>query len=135
MAYQFSIALIGAHWDAEVMPKARSDAITALLHGVMSQCAEAGVKLEFIGDPMVSMVAIKVALPRCRWDGVVIGFGVRSPVEFTEFFEAVVNAARENAPQAKLMFNTKPTDTLEAIRRFFPQIPFVEPPEMKLPDK
>ena len=88
--------------------------MTALLHGVMSQCAEAGVKLEFIGDPMVSMEAIKVALSRCRWDGVIIGFGVRRPVEFTEFLEGVVLAAGENAPQAKLMFNTKPTDTADS---------------------
>ncbi|KAL3145331.1 hypothetical protein ABBQ38_001591 [Trebouxia sp. C0009 RCD-2024] len=130
---QLYVALIGAHWDAEVMPKARSDAITALLQAVISQCAEAGVTLEFVGDPTVSMNDIKAAFSRCQWDGVVVGFGVRSPVEFTTFFEEVVNAARENAPQAKFMFNTKPTDTLESIRRWFPQVPFVEPPDVRIP--
>ncbi len=101
---QLSIALIGAHWDDEVMPKARSDAITVLLQDVISQCAESGVTLEFVGDPTVGIEDIKARFTRCRWGGVVVGFGVRSPVEFTNFFEEVVNVAREHAPQAKLMF-------------------------------
>ncbi len=33
-------------------------------------------------------------------------------------FEKLVNVVHEHAPQAKLCFNTKPSDTAEAVRRW-----------------
>ena len=55
-------------------------------------------------------------------DGVVIGFGVRGMVPLTVFFEQVVDAVRVHAPKAKLLFNTSPGDTMEAIQRHFPEV-------------
>ena len=51
-----------------------------------------------------------------------IGYGIRGPKEYTVLFESVVNAAREIAPGAKLMFSTAPDGVFETIRRAFPEV-------------
>lgn len=49
---------------------------------------------------------------------VVIGAGLRvNPLYFT-LFEKLVNAVHRGAPTAPLCFNTKPSDTLEAVERW-----------------
>lgn len=55
-----------------------------------------------------------------KWDGVIIGFGVKGNPELNEFFEGLVNAVREWAPQAKIGFNTSPDSTVAAARRICP---------------
>jgi hypothetical protein len=52
------------------------------------------------------------------WDVVVIGGGIRKPPELLALFEQVANAVHVHAPQAAIAFNTKPTDCLEAARRW-----------------
>ncbi|WP_158915811.1 hypothetical protein [Caulobacter sp. S45] len=52
------------------------------------------------------------------WDVVVIGGGIRKPSELLDLFEQVTNAVHRHAPQAAIAFNTKPTDCLEAARRW-----------------
>jgi hypothetical protein len=56
-----------------------------------------------------------------KWDGIVIGFGVRGNPEMTVLFEEIVDAVRKHAPQAKLMFNSSPETSLDAIKRHFQQ--------------
>lgn len=53
-------------------------------------------------------------------DGVLIGNGFCSSADLTVQFEQLVNVVRERAPTAKLLFNTTPADTIDAIRRWFP---------------
>ena len=55
-------------------------------------------------------------------DGVMIGFRVRGNAELTLFFEQLVDTVRVYAPGAKLLFNSKPTDSLQSIQRHFPQV-------------
>lgn len=52
-------------------------------------------------------------------DGVVIGNGIRGTVEYTVFFEDVVNACREITPTTRMAFNTSPSDILECCLRNF----------------
>ncbi len=62
-----------------------------------------------------------VALERLqlqRFDCVMIGAGVRMVAGNTALFEKLVNLVHEHAPQAKLCFNTNPTDTAEAVQRW-----------------
>ncbi|MGJ7508432.1 hypothetical protein [Variovorax sp. GT1P44] len=52
------------------------------------------------------------------FDCVVIGAGIRTlPVHFL-LFEQLVNAVHRHAPAARLCFNTKPSDTAEAVQRW-----------------
>jgi hypothetical protein len=52
------------------------------------------------------------------FDCVMVGAGVRSNPKYFLLFEKLLNAVHEHAPQAKLCFNTKPSDTAEAIQRW-----------------
>ena len=52
------------------------------------------------------------------YDCVMIGAGVRVIPSNFLLFEKLINVVHANAPQAKLCFNTKPSDTAEAVMRW-----------------
>lgn len=53
-----------------------------------------------------------------RFDCILIGAGVRAnPANFI-LFEKLVNVVHKHAPQAKLCFNTLPSDTVAAVQRW-----------------
>lgn len=56
------------------------------------------------------------------WDGVLLGFGIRSDLELTPAFEELVNYTRETLPSARLMFSGMPNDQLPCVLRHFSQI-------------
>src|ERR1035437_8033326 len=47
--------------------------------------------------------------------------GVRTIPSHFILFERLINVVHEHAPQAKLCFNTKPSDTAEAVQRWKPR--------------
>jgi hypothetical protein len=49
---------------------------------------------------------------------VLIGAGIRAMPGNFLLFEKLINVVHANAPQAKLCFNTRPTDTAEAVMRW-----------------
>ncbi len=51
-------------------------------------------------------------------DVIVFGAGVRTSPEHLLLFERLLNLAHRLAPQAALCFNTRPTDSLAAVRRW-----------------
>ena len=57
-------------------------------------------------------------LKQKQFDCIMIGAGVRAiPTHFI-LFEKLINLVHEHAPHARFCFNTKPTDTAEAVRRW-----------------
>ena len=56
-----------------------------------------------------------------RYDCVAIGAGLRTHPELLLLFEKLVNVVHACAPAAKLCFNTRPTDTLDAVQRWLPK--------------
>ncbi|KAJ3021353.1 hypothetical protein HKX48_008749 [Thoreauomyces humboldtii] len=56
-----------------------------------------------------------------RVQGVVIGMGIRGNPKLSAWFETLVNVTFETLPGVKLLFNSVPGDTLDAIRRGFPE--------------
>ena len=52
------------------------------------------------------------------YDCVLIGAGIRVIPSSFMLFEKLINVVHANAPQAKLCFNTKPSDTAEAVMRW-----------------
>ena len=52
------------------------------------------------------------------YDCVLIGAGIRVIPGSFLLFEKLINVVHANAPQAKLCFNTKPSDTAEAVMRW-----------------
>ena len=57
-------------------------------------------------------------LKQKQFDCIMIGAGVRTIPSNFILFEKLINVVHEHAPHARLCFNTKPTDTAEAVRRW-----------------
>jgi len=57
-------------------------------------------------------------LKQTRFDCVLIGAGVRTNPSHFLLFERLINVVHEHAPHAKLCFNTQPSDTAAAVRRW-----------------
>ncbi len=52
------------------------------------------------------------------YDCVLVGAGIRTIAPNFLLFEKLINTIHAHAPQAKICFNTKPTDTAEAVKRW-----------------
>ena len=57
-------------------------------------------------------------LEQRRFDCVLIGAGVRANPSNLLLFEKLINVVHEHAPQAKICFNTLPSDTAAAVQRW-----------------
>jgi len=82
--------------------------------------SESGIDLNicFIDSGSLDITAFIEQLKSKPFEGVVIGAGVRLPPPNFLLFEKLVNAVHEHAPNAKIIFNTNPNDTAEAIKRW-----------------
>ncbi len=61
---------------------------------------------------------VRDQLEKKRYDCVLIGAGVRAIPANLLLFEKLINVVHAYAPQAKLCFNPRPTDTVEAVQRW-----------------
>jgi hypothetical protein len=57
-------------------------------------------------------------LKNASFDCVLIGAGIRKPETNFLLFEKMINTIHEFAPKANICFNTNPTDTIEAVKRW-----------------
>ena len=53
-----------------------------------------------------------------RYDGIIIGAGIRVAESNFLLFEELVNTVHTHAPQAKIVFNTSPKDNVAAVKRW-----------------
>ena len=53
-----------------------------------------------------------------NYSGVVIGNGIRSQTANFILFEQIINVVHANAPKSAIIFNTLPTNTDEAVKRW-----------------
>jgi len=61
---------------------------------------------------------VRSQLKQKRFDCILIGAGVQTNPSNFLLFEKLVNVVHEHAPQAKLCFNTLPSDTAVAVQRW-----------------
>jgi hypothetical protein len=57
-------------------------------------------------------------LKQTQFDCILIGAGVRANPSNLLLFEKLINVVHEHAPQAKICFNTVPSDTAAAVKRW-----------------
>lgn len=57
-------------------------------------------------------------LNETNFDGIVVGNGIRSISSNFILFEQIINGLHTNAPKSKIIFNTMPSNTDEAIKRW-----------------
>ncbi|RLS30157.1 MAG: hypothetical protein DWH80_10785 [Planctomycetota bacterium] len=60
---------------------------------------------------------VTAQLQRRQFDCILIGASVRAVPSNFILFEKLINVVHEHAPRSKICFNTKPSDTLEALQR------------------
>ena len=61
---------------------------------------------------------VQSQLEQKQFDCILIGAGVRTNPSNFMLFEKLINVVHEHAPQAKLCFNTMPSDVAEAVKRW-----------------
>lgn len=61
---------------------------------------------------------VRERLREKKFDCVIIGAGIRTVKTYFLLFEKLINTVHENAPQAKICFNTTPNDSADAVRRW-----------------
>jgi hypothetical protein len=77
---------------------------------------DASIGFIFSGDSATDKLV--ESLKRTAYDVVLIGAGVRKDNDHFLVFEALVNVVHEFEPQARIAFNTGPTDSDLAIQRW-----------------
>lgn len=106
--------------DFSAMPDLNATKVRAGLEADKARLATLGYEAELcltdLGATAQAVVAQK--LSERSFDCVVIGAGIRTiPAHFL-LFEKLVNVVHRGAPAARLCFNTKPSDTAEAVQRW-----------------
>ena len=72
----------------------------------------------FVDHGETAEATVGEALSRTSFDCILIGAGVRKDEQEFELFEKLVNAVHRGAPDARLCFNTGPTDSVDAVKRW-----------------
>lgn len=114
------IGLIPELVDFSTMPGLNAEKVRAGLTAEHERVAEAGFEPDQLLIDMgeTAEAVIRAKLAERAFGVVVLGAGIRVPPPHLLIFEKVVNVVHANAPQARLVFNTSPTDSLDAIRRW-----------------
>src|SRR5215467_3405701 len=89
--------------------KASEDELTGLGYSVQTCLTDFGETAEAV---------LQTRLKQTRFDCILIGAGVRANPSNFILFEKLINVVHEHAPHAKICFNTIPSDTAAAVKRW-----------------
>ena len=76
------------------------------------------VNLCFVDHGQTAEKTVADALAKMSYDCILIGAGVRKDENEFPLFEKLVNVVHQHAPDAKICFNTGPTDSVDAVKRW-----------------
>ena len=88
--------------------KSSEDELTSLGFSVQTCMTDFGETAESV---------VQNALQQKRFDCVMIGAGVRIVPSNLLLFEKIINVVHQHAPQARICFNTLPSDIATAVKR------------------
>ncbi len=89
--------------------KSSEDELTRLGYSVQTRLTDFGE---------TAATVVQRQLEQKQFDCILIGAGVRANPSNFLLFETLINVVHEHAPRAKLCFNTVPSDTAEAVKRW-----------------
>ncbi len=72
----------------------------------------------FIDHGETAEMTVSTKLSEMEFDCILIGAGVRTDAEEFLLFEKLINLVLEKAPRARICFNTGPTDSVDAVKRW-----------------
>jgi len=106
--------------DYATIPDLDAAKVMAALKADEARLTGLGYEVELclhdLGETAATVVQDR--LRQKQFDCILIGAGVRTIPKYFILFEKLINVVHEHAPQAKLCFNTKPSDTAEAVQRW-----------------
>ncbi|RJF95064.1 hypothetical protein [Noviherbaspirillum saxi] len=106
--------------DFAAFPGLNADKVLEGLNtGVRSLAAlgyDASLCLTDFGDTAEDV--LRNELKAKKYDCVMVGAGVRTVDTHFLLFEKIINIIHEYAPDARICFNTKPSDTADAVKRW-----------------
>ena len=115
-----SIFHIGLPMDHPSIPEVERPKVIRRLSDMQEMMRGAGYNYEIIYAPPESgLEGFKHQLIRQPCDGVLIGGGVVGDPAMTYFMEQIVNATRQLAPKAKIMFHDHSVSVRATVERWF----------------
>lgn len=123
MASKKKVLLIGLHpsvVDYSPFPGLDAAKLSAGLEAEERGLQEMGYDAQWcltdLGETAESVVMER--LRQNEYDCILIGAGVRTVAPHFLLFEKLINVVHAHAPRAKLCFNTRPNDTMQAVQRW-----------------
>ena len=115
-----AIGLDPEYADFTGMPGLTPEVVRAFIDAQIEGMQGLGYEVEscLIDTGEQAHLAVENVLRSRPFDCVVIGNGLRTPPAQLLLFERVLNVVHELAPGSRIAFNTKPSDTAEAARRW-----------------
>lgn len=106
--------------DYSKWPGLNADKLEANLRSDEKRLCDLGYDAEigFLYDGNEAIDQVASQLKNTVYDVILIGAGVRKDDDHFLLFEKLINVVHENAPRAKICFNTGPTDSDEAVQRW-----------------
>ena len=123
MATGKSVLVIGFEptlLDYSTIPNLDAAKVLALLKADEAHLRGLGYEVELCLTDLgkTAEAFVRDRLTQKQFDCILVGAGVRTIPKYFILFEKLINVVHEHAPQAKLCFNTKPSDTAEAVQRW-----------------
>lgn len=117
------VLMVGWHptvVDYSKYPGLDADKLEAALRADENKLNDLGfdASIGFIFSGETATEQLEQTLKDTAYDVVLIGAGVRKDNDHLLIFEKLVNVVHEHAPKARIAFNTGPTDSDVAIRRW-----------------
>lgn len=81
---------------------------------------ESGYEAEicFVDHGQTAEKVVKAKLAEADFGCILIGAGVRTDTDELLLFEKLINVVHQHAPKARICFNTGPTDSVDAVKRW-----------------
>lgn len=115
-----AIGLDPIHADLSQFPEFSAEVVAAYVKQQIDRVREMGFEVVdcLISTDPEGLKQVEAALQSQEFDCVMIGAGLREPLELLLLFENVLNAVHRLAPQAAICFNSSPEDSVEAVQRW-----------------
>ncbi|HET7411575.1 MAG TPA: hypothetical protein VFJ18_02850 [Pararhizobium sp.] len=115
-----AIGIDPAFADLSAHPEISVDVVRAYIEQQIGRIRELGYEVDscLVDGGETAEASVETALRSRSYDCIVIGAGLREPAEFLLLFERIINLVHQRAPNSRIAFNTTPSDTAEAARRW-----------------
>jgi hypothetical protein len=101
-------------------PGLTAEKVETGIKGAIRQLIELGfdAQLCWIDFGQTAIAVLEADLKKTSFNCILVGAGIRKPEANFLLFEKMINTIHEFAPKASICFNTNPTDTMDAVKRW-----------------